>query len=1065
MKNLKMKYQPYNVAFRHLFVGIFMILTSVFAQAQTKAVSGVVKDDNGGLPGVTVAIKGSQKGTLTDANGNYKITATAKDQLVFSYVGFETSTVLVGIKTVINVSLKSTTSDLDEVVVIGYGSVKRKDLTGSVAKVEMAELNKAPVRSFDEALAGRVAGVQVNSSSGQPGAGVNIVIRGNNSVTQGNSPLYVVDGFLIENPDNNVINPADIESMDVLKDASATAIYGARGANGVIVITTKKGKEGKAVFTFSSSTGVQDNINSIELMSPVEFLKYQLELNPALVSTPSSPTQLYLDPFGLTKDTYQDYYKNVPGIDWQALTQRTAIVQNNNLSISGGTKKLKYLFSGSTVDQDGILLNSNYKRYQGRAVIDYKITSKLKVGVNTNFSLLEQRGINPGTSTNSATTNIMVSVWGSRPIYTNPADLDLLQDPDINPANDYRVNPKINLKNLYRLNATRNLSVNSYLEYQIMKDLKFRTTFGITENRRTQNTFNNSNTQYGYVGSNNGVNGRIDHINSSNWLNENTLTWDKKVSKKSKINVVGGFTAQKSYSWSNGQSATQLPNEALGLAGLDQGVQIRVDTLHSVWTMSSFLGRINYNYNSKYLLTASLRADGSSRFPSKNHWGYFPSAAASWKFDQEKFLKNSKVLSEGKLRVSYGVTGNNRVGDFSYLSTYFNPIGASYTFNNVYQPGVVATALGNSDLKWESTEQIDAGIDLGFFKQRITIGADVYRKTTKDLLLNTNLPTSSGFTTAFKNIGSVENKGLELTLTTKNIDNKDFSWTTSANIAFNKNKLLALGEGQTTYDSRIPWDNGWQNTTAYISKIGESLGLMYGLQSLGTYKYADFDLNTTTNVYTLKADVATNGNSRANIQPGDVKYADLSGPNGVPDGIVNTNDYTVIGKGLPVHTGGFSNNFTYKNFDLNVFFQWSYGNNILNANKVYFDGNRNGLQYLNQYASYENRWTVDNPNSDIPRTKGYLGSAAGYSSSLVEDGSYLRLKTVALGYSLGKDFTKKLRLKSMKFYVSGQNLITWTKYSGSDPEVNNYNSALTSGFDFSSYPRARTLVVGTNIIF
>ena len=1036
-------------------------LINVDAFAQKKTITGTITDETGaGLPGVNIIETGTTNGAFSDVDGKYSIQANPNSKLAFSFIGYNTATMVVGTQAIINISLMPDAKSLEELVVIGYGTVKRKDLTGAVGTVEMADLSKAPVRSFDEALAGRVAGVQVTSADGQPGSGVNIVIRGNNSVTQSNSPLYVIDGFLIENPENNAVNPADIESIDILKDASATAIYGARGANGVIIITTKKGKVGKPVFAFSGSIGIQDNINPIELMSPFEFLRYQIELNPAETSTPRSPTEIYLSE-GKTLESY----KTEQGIDWQKMTQRNAAIQNYNLSVSGGTKKLRYAVSGSTLNQDGILLNSNYTRYQGRVVLDYKLTNKVKIGVNTNYSNLGQTGINPGLSTNSATTNIMVSVWGSRPLYTNPADLDLLQDPDVNPANDYRVNPRINLTNIYRFNVTNNLSVNSYLEYQILKNLKFRTTFGTTLNRRTNNSFNNSNTQFGYVGSNNGVNGSITNANSNNLLNENTLTWNKKFSKKSKIDVLGGFTAQKNNSKSFGQQATQLPNEELGLDGLDQGVQIRVDTLQSVWTMSSFLARVNYNYDSKYLLTASIRADGSSKFPIDNHWGYFPSAAASWIFKNESFLKKSRVLSEGKLRVSYGVTGNNRVGDFDYLTRYFNPISATYTFNNAYQAGVIPTTLGNSQLKWESTEQVDAGLDLGFFSQRVIISADVYQKTTKDLLLDAQLPTSSGFTSAIKNIGSVENKGLELSLTTTNIERKNFTWNTSVNIAFNRNKLLALDEGQTTYESRLPWDNNWQSTTAYISKIGEPLGLMYGYKSLGTYKYADFDLNTTTNVYTLKANVATNGNTRANIQPGDVKYADISGPDGVPDGVINSNDYTVIGRGLPKHTGGFSNNFTYKNFDLNVFLQWSYGNDLLNANRVLFDGNRNGNQYLNQFATYADRWTPENSNSDIPRTKGYIGSAAGYASYLVEDGSYLRLKTVSLGYNIESGLIKKLRLKSAKVYLSAQNLLTWTKYSGSDPEVNTYNSALTSGFDFSSYPRSRTFVFGANITF
>lgn len=557
----------------------------------------------------------------------------------------------------------------------------------------------------------------------------------------------------------------------------------------------------------------------------------------------------------------------------------------------------------------------------------------------------------------------------------------------------------MNLKNTYNVATTSNIGVNGYLEYQFTKDLKLRSTLGFIENDFERDEFYNSKTAYGRPGNPNGVNGKITNNNYNNWLNENTLTWDKKIGK-SRFTALGGFTAQKQKSWSNGRSVIQLPNEDLMFDGFDQGVALRVDPTESEWTMASFLTRINYSYDSKYMLTASYRADGSSKFPSKNHWGYFPSAAASWKFSEEKFLKN-KVLSEGKIRLSYGQTGNNRVGDFDYLTTYYNPanpIFGTYTFDKNYVVGVAATKLGNSDLKWETTEQIDAGIDLGFFKQRVVLSADVYRKTTKDLLLKTQLPLSSGFTTAIKNIGSVENKGLELSLTTKNIINKDFSWTTSANIAFNKNKLLSLAEGQDKLETIIPWDFNWSTVSTYVARVGEPLGQMYGFEYLGTYKYEDFNTSVNgsgTTVYSLKPEIATNGNTRANIQPGDAKFKDQNG-----DGVVNAKDYTTIGNGNPVHTGGFTNNFTYKNFDLNVFFQWSYGNDIMNANRIIFDGNQKAQEGLNQFTSYQNRWTPDNPNSDVFRTRGLVGSSVGYSSYYVEDGSYLRLKSVALGYNL-----------------------------------------------------------------
>jgi TonB-linked SusC/RagA family outer membrane protein len=1055
-KQNKLQKKSFVSVFKVMITAILLLATSVIINAQTKLITGKVTDDhNGSLPGVTVTIKGSQTVIQTDSEGKYAIKAKTTDQLVFSFIGYETNTASVNSKSVVNAILQSTTTGLEEVVVVGYGTQKRKDVTGAMSKVAVNEIQMAPVRSFEEALAGRAAGVQVTSSDGQPGATSNIVIRGNNSVTQDNSPLYVIDGFLTENPDNNIINPKDIESIDILKDASATAIYGARGANGVIVITTKKGKSGAVEFNFDTSYGFQDNLKKIGLMNPYEFVKYQIELDPTPVSSTGykSPTQIYLSD-GKTLD----YYKNIDAIDWQQKVTRKAAIKNYNLSIRGGNKDTKYAFSGSIADQDGIIINSNYTRYQARLVIDQNLTKKLKIGVNTNYSHLLQTGISPSQSTNSATTNVMVSVWGSRPVY-NGAVPDDLQDSDVNPTNDYRVNPYLNLENIYRLRTTNNLNSNAYLEYLFLPGLKLRVTSGISENRVESGSFNNSNTQYGYPGSANGVNGSILNSQFSNWLNENTLTWNKKFSKKHTINAVAGYTMQKQTSKNYGTSANQIPidKENLSLNSLDFGTKIRVDTFESIWTMSSFLGRINYNYASKYFLTTSLRADGSSKFPADNHWGYFPSAALSWKFSNEKFLKKSKILSDGKLRTSYGQTGNNRVGDFDYLTTYFNPIANSYVFNNEYVSGTVATNLGNSKLKWETTEQNDIGLDLGFFKQRITMTIDAYSKKTKDLLLKADLPLSSGFSTALKNIGMMQNQGLEFTLDTKNIETKVFTWSSSFNISFNKSKVLALNDNQENLQSTISWDNLWQNVPAYIAKVGKPIGEMYGYISDGTYKYEDFNKDVN-GVYTLKPEVTTNGNIRNNIQPGDIKYKDING-----DLVVNTSDYQTIGHGLPKNTGGFSNNFKYKGFDLNVFFQWSYGNDILNANRILFEGNTKNLIYFNQYASYENRWSPENPNSDIFRTKGYFGG--GYASQFVEDGSFLRLKTISIGYNLDAKFLRKMNLKSMKIYCSGQNLATWTNYSGGDPEVNTYNSALTSGFDFSAYPRARVISFGTNITF
>lgn len=650
----------------------------------------------------------------------------------------------------------------------------------------------------------------------------------------------------------------------------------------------------------------------------------------------------------------------------------------------------------------------------------------------------------------------MVAVWGARPVSNVEGGIeDELQDPGFDPSNDYRVNPMINLNNLVRLNSSKNLFANAYVEYSILSNLKLRVTGGITDNNFRNESFNNSRTQYGHPLQANGVNGSLSFAKTNSWLNENTLSWNNK-SKIHKLNVLAGFTAQAGKSDRYGMTAIQLPNEKLGVSGLDEGLLQPTSATSSNWTMSSFLSRVNYTLNSKYLFTASLRADGSSKFAEANHWSYFPSAAASWRFSEENFLKNSNFLSEGKLRLSYGATGNNRVSDFGYLSSFGLPIGNSYVFNNSYMAGIVPTNLGNNDLKWETTKQTNIGIDLGFFNQRIELAVDAYRKTTSDLLLNASLPGSSGFDRAFKNIGSVQNQGLEISLSTTNIKTRNFNWNSNFNISFNQSKVLGLAENQESLLSPVGFDQSWRSIPAYIAKLGRPLGQLYGYIHDGVYNFNDFN-RTVSGGYILKDEVTTNGNTRDKIQPGDIKYRDING-----DKRVDANDYTVIGRGLPIHYGGFTNNLTYKNFDLNIFFQWSYGNDILNANKIWFEGGR-GNSTFNQYASYKDRWTPENPNSTLYRARGYFGG--GYSSALVEDGSYIRLKTISLGYNFDNKLLKSLKIRSLRAYVSGQNLLTWTNYSGLDPEVSAYNSALTPGYDFSTYPRAITITGGIKISF
>ncbi|MCY7293087.1 MAG: TonB-dependent receptor [Ferruginibacter sp.] len=1036
------------------FLLLFVFSISV---AQTRKLVGKVTNEDGGfLQGVNVNLKNSNTTTQTDALGIFSINISDKGNsvLVFSYIGYAKKEVLVKTQLQLSVAMEILAKDGEEVIVVGYGTQKKKDLTGSVAKVNIAELQKAPVRSFEEALGGRVAGVQVTSTDGQPGSPIAIVIRGNNSVTQDNSPLYVVDGFPLENPNNNAINPSDIESIEVLKDASASAIYGARAANGVILITTKKGKAGKTEFNFNSFYGTQNIINKIDVLSPYEFLRYNFELDSTTIKS-----QYYINGKDLKS------YEGAKGIDWQNQVFRQAPIYSNSLSMSGGSAATKFFISLSALTQDGIVKYSGYDRYQGRLKLDHNVNSKFKVGINLNYSALKAKGTVPSSLTNSSSqsSNLMFSVWGYRPILGNSA-IDLLESNDPffeGDPNDSRFNPLETVKYELRNRSSNTLYGNTTLEYEIIKNLKFKALIGYTNDVDRNEEFNNTKTSagspYSVGGRANGVNGSYLYNTTNSYVSENTLSYNKKFDKNHKIDAVAGFTFQGVNRYIYGAAASKLPNERLGLSGLDEGIPTRVPSSKTYNRLASFLGRVNYNYGNRYLATVSFRSDGSSKFTPSNKWSYFPSGSLAWRLSQENFMKKVKFISDAKLRMSYGLVGNNRVSDFAPLSTLNSPITQGYPFNNTLTSSTVPFSLGNPNLRWETTAQADAGIDISFFNEKLSVGVDVYRKVTRDLLLNADLPPSSGFSSAFKNIGKIENKGLEITVNGKIFDKSKFSWNAGFNVSFNRNKILELNEGQSNVLSTINWDNQWRGLPAYIARVGQPLGQFFGYVWDGLYQISDFNVSST-GAYTLKSNITSNtSTASARIQPGHIKYKDLNG-----DLVMNDNDRTVIGNANPDFTGGFTNNFTYKNFDLNVFFQFSYGGELLNANRYVFEGN-SGRTLQNHYTTVLNRWTVDNQNNEMFVARGNGDKV--YSSRVLEDGSYLRLKTVQLGYTLSTSLMKKVKVKSLRFYLSAQNLLTWTSYTGFDPEVSSYNSALTPGFDYSVYPRARTMTIGLNLNF
>lgn len=1050
---------------------LFVLFSVTVAMAQV-LVRGTVVDQTGeSVIGASIQVKGTTQGTITDIDGKFSLgVPDKKSVIVVSFIGYATKELQVDTSKPMSIVLEEDTKVLDEVVVVGYQEVRKKDLTGSVAKADMNELLNTPVGSFDQTLGGRIAGVNVSSSEGTPGGTMNIVIRGNNSLTQDNSPLYVIDGFPVEDAAiASTINPSDIESLDILKDASATAIYGARGANGVVIITTKKGKVGKAQITYDGSVTMHHVTRTIPMMDAYEFVKLQAETYPASIANSTGGYLMEYQGKQWTLDDYRDIFQ----YDWQDEILRTALQHNHNIRLTGGTEGVRYNASVSYYNQDGILLNSGYERFQARANTVIK-RDKLDINLTTNYSRSIQTGSTPSETSYSGMNNLFYSVWGYRPVtYPNKSMESLLNDvmdEAIDSSNDYRFNPIRSLKEEYRKYYINNLQLNGYVSYEFIKGLKLKVSGGYTYDARKNDQFNNSNTRYGGPTSTDKVNAQIIRNERLTWLNENTLTYQTNIKKKHFFNSLVGITFQNSDYEYYSLKSTHIPNESLGMAGMADGTLSSSSSLKSSWSMMSYLARLNYNYKSKYYATASFRADGSSKFSKKHRYGYFPSGSLAWNFMEEEFMAPiKKVVGAGKLRVSWGLTGNNRIGEYDYyallqmlkekqgdyISNGSIPSGVYPFDNDMSSVGMVPVSLPNEGLKWETTEQWNVGLDLSFFNERLNFTADVYRKTTRDLLLEASLPLVSGYYSATKNIGKVRNDGLELSLSTVNVQTKDFTWTSDFNIAFNKNEVLELAENQLSLTTAARFDQNYNSQPSYIAKVGLPMGMMYGYIYEGTYKYDDFVKSG--NSYTLKDNVPY-FSSEANTQPGMPKYKDVNG-----DGIIDTNDRTIIGRGLPIHTGGFTNSFTYKGFDLSVFFQWSYGNDIMNANRLFFE-NAGGKKDLNQFASYANRWTPENPESDIPAaTKSASNNVI--SSRIIEDGSYLRLKTVTLGYTFPKTLIAKAKLSNARVYVAAQNLWTWTSYSGYDPEVSVRNSALTPGLDFSSYPRAFTLSFGVNLGF
>ena len=1058
-----------------------LVFVSMSAYAQSLTVTGKVIDSEGyEVIGGSVTIKGAAGvGTVTDVNGNYslKVNDASKDVLVFSYVGMTSQEVKVDGRSVIDVTLKADAVMLEEVVAIGYATVKRKDLTGSVASVNSKELSKVPTSDITQALAGRMAGVQVMQSEGAPGASISIRVRGGISITQSNEPLYIIDGFPSEDG-MSTLDPAEIETIDILKDASATAIYGDRGANGVVVITTKSGgKEGKATVTFDSYVGFKKVAKKLDVLSTREFALLDYERRYYSAFTAKNSTQEDLDKavanFEALYGKYADIdanYANRAGIDWQDQTLgRTALTQNYRVGVSGGTDKLNYNLAYSYYDEEGAMVYSGNKKHNMSFNMNHKLNDRLSITARISYDQMKIYGM--GTSEGGDRFNKMQHILQYRPMVgINGTDDLLLGDEDpllVDDTGNVMQNPLLSAAEETKDREYRTFQANGGFTLKLIKGLSFRNTTGMRYQTRRNDTF------YGdksITAKRSSINGSIQNIENSSFQTSNVLNYNW-AGKGHDITAMLGQEYVNRWNRSFSAAAANFPNDDIGLGDLSLGLPTAVSSSENYDDkLLSFFARFNYGFKDKYLFTASFRADGSSKFGKNNKWGYFPAFSAAWRLGEEEFIKNLNIFSDLKVRLGYGMAGNNRID--SYVSL---PMLTSVTYPNgdSTQPGYVSKQIPNPNLKWEANKTFNFGLDFGFFNQRLSISPEFYINRSSNLLLNAKLPTSSGYDSMVINAGETENKGIDLTINSTNIMTKDFTWNTAVTLSHNKNSVKKLtGEDVQLWEASFGYN---QNT--HIIGVNQPLGQMYGYVTDGLYQVSDFDYDEATKTYTLKDGVPYSG-KKTDVKPGMWKFKNVDGSE---DNKITENDKTVIGNAYPKFYGGINNTFTYKDFDLSIFLTYSFGNDVFNATKL--TNTKTALQNKNvlDIANSSNRWVVVNKKGELitdPQEMADINKgktvAAVYDNEIgdtyihswaVEDGSYLKLSNITLGYTFPRKMLSKIGISKLRLYATGSNLLTWTKYSGFDPEVSTMGSGLTPGVDFGAYPKSRSFVFGINLAF
>ena len=1040
-----------------IFTLLCFSFVQVFAQTKSLTITGKVTDENGKpLPGVSVLIKSATSGTISNQDGAYSLSANDNSTLVFSSISYETQEIPVSNRSVIDVSMLPSNKTLNEVVVVGYGTQSKRAITGAVASVGFNEFKDRSFSNVTQSLAGKIAGVNITQSQGAPGVSPIIRIRGVSSITAGTTPLFVVDGVPLENFNLNLINPQDIESVDVLKDASSAAIYGSRGANGVVLITTKLGKVGKTNISAGYEYGTQSVIRKVPMMDAQQWIGYYIDahnnawvdLNPA-VNKATDPNSARPSTYRIPDDFINNPQQFGKGTDWQDVMFRVAPSHNAQLSVSGGTEKTQFLFSGSYLDQQAVLDENYYKRLALRTNIKHTVSDKFSLGLNLSATTVFDR--TEGTQGKSDVVSLAIQSDPIFPVYNENGNLGY-RDPN-SVWSKYVAYNDLNLWHPYSLtrfyhkqNKSFNTLATAFAEYFITNDLKFRTSISGNLFNTRLNSYRVKNQGYGYSGLL-PAEGNVQSSYMLNWLSENTLTYDKRFGDHS-LNVLAGYSVQKQRDEFATVTSGSFPNDLVET--LNAGVVTSGSSTATEWSMISYLGRAQYNFQNKYFLTAAIRRDGSSRFGRDTRWGYFPSVSAGWLISDESFMQNVKFVNSLKVRASYGIAGNNQIPNYGAISLLS---ATNYVSGAALASGLTISNISNTNLKWERTGQMNIGVDLRVLNDRIGLSAEYYNSVTRDMLLNVPVPDISGFSSQLTNIGRMRNRGIELNINSKNTTGKVI-WTTDLNVSRNRNTVLQLGptNAPIIYTDFV---------VAVKTEVGQPISNFYGYQVDGVFKNQ------------AAVDAAPHYSS---TKPGDPIIRDVNG-----DGKITPDDRTSLGNFQPDFTAGLTNTVSYKGFDFSFLLQGTYGGEIVNQNFRYLGFWNNGR---NMFASVDNRWRSEADPGDgkhFRATLGLTGLQDQFHSLWVEDASFTRLKNIRLSYTLPSSLTRKTPFRVARVYINADNVYLWSKYTNYDPENTTYGASNYAGgsnglnasgnapngafigVDYGSYPIPRVVTVGLKV--